>query len=164
MKFVDNMRISTKILAVIALLSCVIVALIALSAIELIGLTGIYSAMSSNDYPAVLNVARGNRAIKTIGYAAYQTILYDGASKEAQDAAKSEETAYKGAKQYFSAAADTDPANKSTYDSFNSRLDAAQEIVRSAVAHGLKNENEQASKEMAKGDELLAGISHDRMW
>jgi len=162
MKFVDNLKISTKILSVIALLSCVIIVVIALSAIELSNLTGIYSTISSNDYPAVLNVARGNRALKDMGYSTYRTIAYDGASKEAQSAAKSEENAYKDARQFFSAAGSLDPANKAAYDSYNSRVDEAQEIIKSVIAHGLKNENEQATKEMVKADELLESISADQ--
>jgi methyl-accepting chemotaxis protein len=162
MKFVDNLKISTKILSVIALLSCVIIVVIALSAIELSSLTGIYSTISSNDYPAVLNVARGNRALKDMGYSTYRTIAYDGASKEAQSAAKSEENAYKDARQFFSAAGSLDPSNKAAYDSYNSRVDEAQEIIKSVIAHGLKNENEQATKEMVKADELLESISADQ--
>ena len=58
MKFVDNLRIATKILSVIVLLSCVTVMAIALGAFALYKVDGSYSAIVKADFPATLSLAR----------------------------------------------------------------------------------------------------------
>jgi methyl-accepting chemotaxis protein len=161
MKFVDNIKISTKILSVIALLSFVTVAIIALSAIELRSLTDTYSVLIEHDDPAVLAGARANRSLKEMGYAAYRTIAYDGGSPEAKAAAEAEENSYKQGLKFLDDAIRVDPENKSAYEGFKHRFDEVQDVVKDVVAHGLKNDNEQATKEMTNGDRLIGALVDD---
>jgi len=155
MKFVDNMKISTKILSVIALLSCVTIVIIALSAIELRTISTTYAGLTEHDFPSVLNAARANRSAKEMAYAAYRTIAYDGASPEAKAAAEAEEKSYQSGLKFIDDAARLDPDDRAAYEGFKSHFIAIQNIVKSVVAHGLKNENEDANKEMAQADQLI---------
>ncbi len=161
MKFVDNLKISTKILSVIALLSGVTIVVIALGATSLLGLDASYSPIVKKDFPVTLDVARANNSIRQIGYTAYRTIAYDGASAEAQNAAKLEVDSYNDALQSFDDAAALDPMDKSLFEGFKAQVNAIQDAVKGVVAHGLKNENDEATKEMVKGDDLIIGLSKD---
>ena len=38
---------------------------------------------------------------------------------------------------------------------------AIQDIIKDVVAHGIKNENEEATREMVKGDGLIAELSKE---
>ena len=50
MNFIDNWKISTKVLAVIALLACVITMVVALGANALLGVDRVYSDLTKSDY------------------------------------------------------------------------------------------------------------------
>jgi methyl-accepting chemotaxis protein len=84
MNFIDNWKISTKILAVIGLLSCVTIMVVALGAHALLNVDGAYSDIANKEFPSRIAVARANREIGAIGYALYRTIAYDGDSPEAK--------------------------------------------------------------------------------
>jgi len=161
MKFVDNLKISIKILAVIALLSGVTVVEIGLGALALRNVDESFTTITNYGFPTALNVARANRFLKQMGYDTYRTIAYDGASAEAKSAAALEENSYKSALQMLHADAVLDPSNKSVYDGYETKVNAIQDIVKTVVAHGLKNEKDEAAREMVKGDELFASLSEE---
>ncbi len=161
MKFVDNMKISTKILSVIALLTCVTAMIIALSAVQLRSLSETYAGLIEHDDPAVLAGARANRSLKEMGYAAYRAIAYDGKSAEAKAAAETEENSYKAGLKFLDDAIKIDPENKPAYEGFKRRFNEVQDVVKDVVAHGLKDENAEATKGMMKGDQLITALVDD---
>jgi methyl-accepting chemotaxis protein len=161
MNFVDNWKISTKVLSVIALLSCVTMMVGALGANALLSIDGVYSDLTQGHYPATIAAIRANRALNGIGYAAYRTIAYDGASAEAKTAAKAAEDDYATAIQFIADAARLDAADKATFDAYKPKLEAVHAVVQSAVAHALKNEDEEARKDLIKGDGLLIALSDE---
>jgi methyl-accepting chemotaxis protein len=161
MNFIDNWKISTKVVIVIALLSCVTIMVVALGAISLFNVDGAYSVIVKNDFSASVSLARANRALNAIGYAVYRTIAYDGASVGAKAAAANVEVDYASAVQFIAHAAESDPSDKAVYDGFKTKIEDIHAITKSVVAHGLKNENEEATKEMVKGDELVEALSAD---
>jgi methyl-accepting chemotaxis protein len=161
MNFIDNWKISTKVLSVIAVLSGVIIMLGALGANALLSVDGVYGDLTQSHYPATIAMIRANRSLNQIGYAAYRTIAYDGASAEAKAAGKAAEDSYAAAAQYIADAARLDSADKAIFEAYKPKLDAIHTVVQSAVAHGLKNENDEATKEMVKGDALLEALSSE---
>jgi methyl-accepting chemotaxis protein len=161
MKFVDNLRIATKILSVIVLLSCVTVMAIALGAFALYKVDGSYSAIVKADFPATLSLARVNRYLNEMGFAAYRTIAYDGASEEAKSAAALEEDGYRKAMNLIDGSIQLAPENKSAFEGYKTDLQAIQEVIKDVIALGLKNENDAATKEMVKGDGLIAKLSKE---
>jgi methyl-accepting chemotaxis protein len=161
MNFVDNWKISTKILAVIGLLSCVTMFVVALGAVELLDADATYSVIANKQFPTRLALSRANRQVAAIGYAAYRNIVYDGNSAEAKAGAVAAENAYKLTDGFLTSATETDPSNKALYDGFKAKLAAVQMIAQSAIAHGLKNEDKEAAADMVKGDLLIAALSTD---
>ena len=159
MRFIDNLKISTKILAVIALLSGVTVAVIVLGALALHNVEESFRTITESDFPTVLSVAQVDRNIKEMGYTAYRSFGYGGKSEETK--AGHEEEAYKNAVDMLDAAIALDPSNKSAYGNFKTRLDAAQAIVKAAITHNLKNENDDAARSMVRGDEILLGLAQE---
>jgi methyl-accepting chemotaxis protein len=107
----------------------------------------------------VLSVAQVDRNIKEMGYTAYRSFGYGGKSEETK--AGHEEEAYKNAVDMLDAAIALDPSNKSAYGNFKTRLDAAQAIVKAAITHNLKNENDDAARSMVRGDEILLGLAQE---
>jgi methyl-accepting chemotaxis protein len=159
MKFVDNLKISTKILSVIALLSCVTILVIALGIIALRKVDGSYSVITRDNFPTVLNLARVNRDLEGMGYTTYRVIAYPGNSPEAKSAAEHEEGHYNSALKLLSEASALDPAHKSDFDGFKSQLVAIQELIKQVMVLGLKDQNDAATKAMMKPDELLVAVS-----
>jgi methyl-accepting chemotaxis protein len=161
MKFLDDMKISSKILAVIALMSAVTLFLVGLGAVELHGIDKTYSVIANNQLPARLDTTRMTRSVLAMGYAAYRTIAHDGASPQAKAAEQSATDSYASALRFLASAEGLDPDHKQTYDGYKSKIEAIQAIVKPAVAHGMKNENDEATMEMIRGDELIAALLAD---
>jgi methyl-accepting chemotaxis protein len=161
MNFVDNWKISTKILAVIALLSCVTVMVGALGAKALLDVDRIYSDVTSKEFPARVELSRVNRQITAIGYSAYRTIAYDGSSAEAKESAQAVENNFANGALFLAHAAELDSSHKAIYDGYKARLEAILASVRSIVALGLKNQDKEATAEMAKMDQLIRVLAAD---
>jgi methyl-accepting chemotaxis protein len=160
-KFLDDLKISTKNLIVIVLMSCVTLLVVALGAVGLRSVDQTYSAITDNELPARIELARASRGINVMGYAAYRVIAYDGASAGAKAAATAAEANYTNTLQFINNAAALEPVNKQTYDDYKTRLDAIEVVVKATIAHGLKNENEEATHEMVKGDDLISVLQGD---
>jgi methyl-accepting chemotaxis protein len=161
MKFLDDMKISSKILAVIALMSAVTLFLVGLGAVELHGIDKTYSVIANNQLPARLDTTRMTGSVLAMGYAAYRTIAHDGASPQAKAAEQSATDGYASALRFLASAEGLDPDHTQTYDGYKSKIEAIQAIVKPAVAHGMKNENDEATMEMSRGDELIAALLAD---
>jgi len=161
MKFLDDMKISSKILAVIALMSAVTLFLVGLGAVELHGIDKTYSVIANNQLPARLDTTRMTGSVLAMGYAAYRTIAHDGASPQAKAAEQSATDSYASALRFLASAEGLDPDHTQTYDGYKSKIEAIQAIVKPAVAHGMKNENDEATMEMSRGDELIAALLAD---
>ena len=96
-----------------------------------------------------------------MGFAAYRTIAYDGASEEAKSAAALEEDGYRKAINLIDGSIQLAPENKSAFEGYKTDLQAIQEVIKDVIALGLKNENDAATKEMVKGDGLIAKLSKE---
>ena len=159
MRFLDNLRISVKILSVIGLLSTVTALVVALGAISLHGVNQTYSELAVKQEPAILAMARAARSANIIGYAAYRAIAYPGNSPQAAAAAKSVESNSKNMLGYLSEAEQLNPANKDTYEDFVGKARAINSCVVSVVDLGLKDRNDDATKAMVKCDEAIGAFT-----
>jgi methyl-accepting chemotaxis protein len=160
-KFLDDFKISTKISIVIALMSVVTLFVVALGAIDLYTSDGSYSVLVDNQFPARLETTRMSRALSNMAYAAYRTIAYDGASAEAKAAAASADANYTIAYQGITNMEALEPGNKQIFDAYKTRIDGIVTVVKSSISHGLKNENDEATRDMVKGDDLIATLQAD---
>jgi methyl-accepting chemotaxis protein len=76
MRFLDDLKISVKILSVIGLLSAVTALVVILGAVSLHSVDQTYSQLAVKEEPAILALARGARSVNILGYAAYRSIAY----------------------------------------------------------------------------------------
>ncbi len=134
MRFLDNLKISVKILSVIGLLSAVTALVVILGALSLHGVDQTYTQLAAKEEPAVLALARGARSINIIGYAAYRAIAYPGNSPEATTAAKSVESNGNNAIKLLTEAEGFDPGNKGFFDDLLAKAQAINACVAPVVA------------------------------
>ena len=141
MRFLDNLKISVKILSVIGLLSAVTALVVILGALSLHSVDQTYTQLAAKEEPAVLALARGARSVNIIGYAAYRAIAYPGNSPEATTAAKSvrSRTANNAIKLPHRSRSSSIPGNKDFFDDLLAKAHAINACVAPVVALGLKD-------------------------
>ena len=155
MRFLDDLKISVKILSVIGLLSAVTALIVVLGALSLHSVDSTYTQLAAKEEPAVLALARATRSVAIIGYGAYRSIAYPGNSPEAIAAAKSVNTNSKNALDLLTEAKGLDPANAPFFDDMLTKAKAIGDCVGPVVELGIKDENDQATKAMVKCDALM---------
>jgi methyl-accepting chemotaxis protein len=161
MRFLDNIKISVKILAVVGLLAVATLLLVVLSSTSMTQMSRSYSHLVEDVAPAQLEYARAGRRAFEIGYAAYKVIAYDGTSKEAQSSAKDISDAIKTGMANFRKGAELYPASKATSERFQSQLAAIEQAIAPVVVAGLKDDRDQATKLMADVDVKLATLVNE---
>jgi methyl-accepting chemotaxis protein len=161
MSFLDNLKISTKILAVIGLLSVVTAFIVIQGGRQMSHMDDTYASLTTQALPARIETVRFIRDLNMIAYAAYRAIYYDGESKEAKDAAGIAEAAFKRSVTSLEKMAQFDPANASVYDGFTKRNQQYQALIKNVLAYGLANNSDGALTEMKKADALLAEFNRD---
>ena len=155
MRFLDDLKISVKILSVIGLLSAVTALVVILGALSLHRLDENYSQIVEKDDPGILAVARAARSANIIGYAAYRAIAYPGASTEAQTSARSVRSNYDNAVKYIAEAERLKPEHKDIFERYRTQLDAIHKCTAPVIQLGLNDQNDNATKAMVKCDELI---------
>jgi methyl-accepting chemotaxis protein len=159
MRFLDNLKISVKILSVIGLLSAVTALVVILGAVSLHSVDQTYSQIAAKEEPAVLALARGARSVNIIGYAAYRSVAYPGNSPEAMAAGKSVESNSNNTINFLTEAEQLNPENKDFFEDLLTKARAINACVAPVVALGLKDQNDQATKAMVKCDELIGAFT-----
>jgi methyl-accepting chemotaxis protein len=159
MRFLDNLKISAKILSVIGLLSAVTALVVILGAVSLHGVDQTYTQLAAKEEPAVLALARATRAVNIVGYATYRAIAYPGGSPEAAAAAKSAETNSNNTAQFLTEAEQLNPENKDFFENLLAEVRGINACTAPVVALGLKDQNDEATKAMVKCDELISAFT-----
>ena len=161
MKFLDDIKISSKILAMIALLSAVTLFVVGLGAVGLQRNNNTYSFIIDTQLPARLDLSSASRALSAMGYSVYRTIAYDGASSEAFGSSINAEDTYTVALQFLASATGLEPDKKPIYDGFKARMGEIDAAMKPAIDLALDNKKDEANRAMAKGDELIAALQAD---
>jgi methyl-accepting chemotaxis protein len=159
MRFLDNLKISVKILSVIGLLSAVTALVVVLGALSLHGVDQTYTQLAAKEEPAVLALARGARSVNILGYATYRAIAYPGNSPEGIAAGKSVESNSSNVISFLKEAEELNPENKQFFDDFLAKAQAINSCVTAVVALGLKDDNDNATKAMVKCDALIGAFT-----
>jgi methyl-accepting chemotaxis protein len=161
MKFLDNLKIAVKILAVVGLLGIAMAFLVVQSGLGMSSFDRTYTDLLKGPAPAGIEFARSVRRVIDLGYAAYRTIAYDGNSNEAKSAAAALDQVYKRGTDNLSRAAQLDPAHKEIFGKFQSEFAEAHKLAKAAVELGLKNEDEAARQAMVKADQYIARLAEE---
>jgi len=159
MRFLDNLKISVKILSVIGLLSAVTALVVVLGALSLHGVDQTYTQLAAKEEPAVLALARGARSVNILGYATYRAIAYPGNSPEGIAAGKSVESNSSNVISFLKEAEELNPENKQFFDDLLAKAQAINSCVAAVVALGLKDDNDNATKAMVKCDALIGAFT-----
>jgi methyl-accepting chemotaxis protein len=159
MRFLDDLKISVKILSVIGLLSAVTALVVILGAVSLHSVDQTYSQLAVKEEPAILALARGARSVNILGYAAYRSIAYPGSSPQATVAAKSVEANSANSINFLTEAEQLNPENKDFFDDLLTKARGINTCVASVVALGIKDQNDEATKAMVKCDELIGALT-----
>jgi methyl-accepting chemotaxis protein len=118
MKFLDNLKISVKIVAVLGLLAVATMFLVIESSRKMSEMSAAFDEMAFKLAPARLEVTRTTRQATNIGFGAFRTIGYDAGSEQWKKGSFHVDDGYKRAQTFLANAAKADPANKATYEKF----------------------------------------------
>jgi len=157
----DNLKIANKVMAPVMVLMGVIVVSLALSFAQTKMLLSRMEQVTEVSAPADLALSRFNRHLNSIGYAAYRTLVYDGASPQAKAASDDMEANYADAKAQLDEALKADPSLKPVIADFRKRLDGAYSTVGQGRDLGMENADEAAAMVFSVADPDLASLSKD---
>ena len=161
MRFLDNWKISSKLLLAITVLALAFTASAAFSSYELWRIDKSYSVLTNREDPAALELSRANRAVNQMAYAVYMTMAYDGASAEAQAAkAMFDESAVK-LQANFAKANKLVPEEAVAILDFQTRSDAVAAAGRKAVEAGLRNDDDTARALIQPLDKQIFELTND---
>jgi methyl-accepting chemotaxis protein len=160
MKF-DDLKISTKVALPAVILTVIALVIVGLGAMQARKVEANTKILVEQRAPAELSIARFSRRVSTIGYSAYRTIAYDGASTEAKDASADLDQAYKEAKDLLANVKKADPETAKTVDNFQGRLDKIYASSRSGADLGMQNLNDAAKMMMVEIDPQITQLTDD---
>ena len=161
MRFLDNWKIPSKILLAIMFMAAAFAASAVYSSYQLWHIDKAYNVLSTREDPASLELARANRRVNQLAYAAYMVIAYDAASAEAAAAKASFDESVDKLHANFKKANDLVPEEAVAILDFQTRADTIVEETRKAVEAGLRNDTDTARAFMGPADKQIAELSED---
>jgi len=150
----NNWKISTKIASLLMLIGAVTLGLSWAASSRLMTADTAYSSLVTQTMEPTVQLVRANRSISDMSYRSYQTLVYDGRTKQAQDAAAAEQAAFEAALTSLGKSRAGDPAAVSMIDSLTADLRVVQEMYRKGVVLGLRNDNDAARLILEQADAL----------
>jgi methyl-accepting chemotaxis protein len=155
-KIYDNLSLATKILSLLVLSGLVTAFLVVTGGQRLNEIDDFYSNIAERAGPARQELIRYSRALNQVGYAAYRTIAYSGASQEAASAVRDIDVALESAEKSITLAIQLEPANRTHYEAFAATLAGVKRDMKAVVAAGLRDEDDSARKLMIDVDKKVA--------
>ena len=155
-----NTRIATKIGAVVVLLlSLLAVGYVVALSQTMKSIDARYSELLDKRAQGLIWIALGNRRVTEMGYEAYKTIGYDGASAEAKQAADDYRKAFASFGEDADKAKDLMPSSAAEIEALRKQVADIDRLATAAVEAGLKNENDKGMKIMTQVDPLVRKVS-----
>ncbi|PZR35990.1 HAMP domain-containing methyl-accepting chemotaxis protein [Caulobacter segnis] len=151
---IDNLKLLTKIMTVIGLMAVLALGGAIFGVLQIMKVDTAYSELTDHRAPAAVELVRINRSLNKLSYAAYRTLVYDGASAEAKAAAKAGADAVKEINTAAAKAKQIDPAQAAFVDSIMPKLNALTGTGQAVMEAGLSNDDESAKA-------LLRGYDKD---
>ncbi|NBB14220.1 HAMP domain-containing protein [Caulobacter sp. SLTY] len=120
-----------------------------------------YARLTEKEDPASVELARANRRVTQIAYAAYMTMAYDGASSEAQAAKANFEDSVVKLNANLDKAAALVPEEAGAIQAFRDRAKTVVEEAGKAIEAGLANDNEAARALLQPLDKDILRLTED---
>jgi methyl-accepting chemotaxis protein len=160
-RFLDNWKIPSKILFAIIALSVAFAVSTGFGSFEMARVKAEFSRLTEKEDPAGLELARANRRVTQIAYAAYMTMAYDGGSAEAQAAKANFEDSVVKLYANLDKAAELVPEKAAAMGAFRVRAEAIAKTAGKAIDAGLANDNETARALLQPMDKEILKLTED---
>jgi methyl-accepting chemotaxis protein len=152
MSILSNLKISTKILAIVLMLSSIAGFIAYMGISRLSDTTERYSKIVESDFPATVALIRVGRAAVETGYKGYRMMAYDGASKEARDAQTSQRKAFEKIDGLLAEAKKFKPELTDEVQQLGREIATIRSSSEQAGALALANRDDEARTALAKFD------------
>ncbi|MGN6374400.1 MAG: methyl-accepting chemotaxis protein [Sphingomonas sp.] len=149
-----NLKIATKIAALMMLLGLVTLVVVVDGATQIGKVDDSYSKLVGASQPNNRELALARNDLTTMVYDAYRTMAYDGNSTNARDAAEDQRRSYQSAMQHFATFEKREPALADHVATFKSQTMELNRLTSQGVAFGLRNQNEDARLVLQRADRL----------
>ncbi|AJP74400.1 HAMP domain-containing methyl-accepting chemotaxis protein [Sphingomonas hengshuiensis] len=159
MQILSNLKISVKILLLLAMLGIAMIGVGIYGMKTIGGIDNNYSTLTDVKLPDTIQIARANRKTVEMVYSGYQALVYDGASREGQEAVENEAKAYDAAVTILSDLRKAEPEEATRIDDLRARIDALHKLTGEAVKLGSQNRNDEARADLAKADVAMKEFS-----
>ncbi|EIZ78691.1 methyl-accepting chemotaxis sensory transducer [Novosphingobium sp. Rr 2-17] len=156
MTILQNTKIATKIISLLALLGALTIAVGWIGSSRLRDSDATYSDLV-NKLTGGIKLTQVNRRIALMDASAYQAISYDGASAQSKAALLAEKEAYESGLVRLETAEKLVPAWKEEIAKFRNSLEELHALTGEAARLGVANRNDEARKVIEQAD--LAAIS-----
>jgi methyl-accepting chemotaxis protein len=161
MSFLDNLKISSKILAALLMVSFAFALSAAYSSFQLNSVNTHYAVLTEHSAPAALEISRANRRVNMLGYAAYRAMAYDGASEQAKQAKAAYDESVDRVRQNFAKANEMEPENAKNLQPFMDRTEEVIALTGKAIELGMANQNAEAQAALSQADPKIAALTAD---
>ncbi|MFZ5747268.1 MAG: methyl-accepting chemotaxis protein [Pseudomonadota bacterium] len=161
MRLLANLKISTKILAVILLLAAVL-AVVSVRGIQtLSSVDDNYSQLVQRDLPTATLFAQTNRLTVEMVYTGYRAMAYDGNSAEGRATVGQFRQAAQNAHSQLQRASEINPAMRDYLKQVDSRVSELESVVGKAIVEGVANRNENARQLLVQADGLKKRLTDE---
>ena len=157
----DDLKISTKVALPAIILALVALAIVGMGAWQARKAELNTTMLVEHRAPAELDLARANRRVSVMGYAAYRAIAYDSGSAEGKAADRDLDKAYADAKRLIASVKQADPSVAKEADGFLARVEKIYAGCRSSADLGLQSMNDAAKMMMVEIDPQITQLNED---
>ena len=161
MKMLDDIRISTKVLAVLLALGVIGLSVAVYGSVTLNSLNTSYHELVDKKLPSSASVSRANRRAGVMAYSGYLALAYDGSSRQAQQADEKAQEAYQQGSKLLAEVADAQPHVASKVSALRGLFDEIHRSSAKAIAFGQRNQSDQARATLEEMDALVARFTED---
>jgi methyl-accepting chemotaxis protein len=155
----SSMKISVKIMMVLALLGAVTIGVAVYAAQTLQSSNRTYAKLVGVQLPGSIRLARVNRQAVEMVYAGYRAMVYDANTAEARTALTSETDRYGQASAALADVIKAEPAAAAALNDIKAKLDTLHDLTGDAVKLGAVDRNDEARLLLAKADAQMDALS-----
>ncbi|MBV9076524.1 MAG: HAMP domain-containing protein, partial [Methylobacteriaceae bacterium] len=158
----SDLRVQNKILIVLLVAGAGALLSLVFTTSRMQHVRGIYADLTSSQYPARLEAARFTRAMLETFHAAYAAISFDGAAKEAGEAAAEARDAMRRALAHIDGSMSLDPQRAEAFRPLRARFEAMRPKIDGAIEKGLADDARQFDL-IRKLEPEFQAITHDAL-
>ncbi len=161
MKFLDNTKISIKIVSLLLVLGALTIFIAWKGSSSIKDVNHTYSELVTIDLPNTTRVARANARVTSTMYAAYRTLANPANSPQAREASEAVDEKYRSAVEALEEVKRTEPAFVPQVDAMLRDATAIHAIARKGADLGMADRNEEAARMLAQADPLAIKFSEN---